>query len=222
MCLASEMASGESWASERRTMRFIPQKLPSRPKWSRLLLERITLPSSHVPPNQYSCKAFTTSTDNITPDAGEVYTFGKGANGQLGHGNRNDCCQPTKVRKLSKKKIRSIAAGFDQTFCVCSEGRVFSFGKTGPWLGYGAKYCAICYCTAWYQSSDADVRQALMPVPKRVSGLKNIKKISSAAVGQSHTLLLAQTGEVYSIGDNKNGCLGKRSLVSFLSLVSVS
>jgi alpha-tubulin suppressor-like RCC1 family protein len=68
-----------------------------------------------------------------------VYTFGKGSNGQLGHGNRNDCSRPTKVRHLAKKKnkIRFIAAGFDQTFCISSEGEVYSFGKAGPWLGYG-------------------------------------------------------------------------------------
>jgi hypothetical protein len=53
-----------------------------------------------------------------------------------------------------------------------------------------------------------DVRQALVSVPKRVTATKNLKKIVSAAVGQSHTLLLAQTGEVYAMGDNKNGSLG--------------
>lgn len=47
-----------------------------------------------------------------------------------------------------------------------------------------------------------------MSVPKRVTATKNLKKIVSAAVGQSHTLLLAQTGEVYAMGDNKNGSLG--------------
>lgn len=127
----------------------------------------------------------------ILTQSGEVYTFGKGSNGQLGHGNRNDCSRPTKVRHLAKKKnkIRFIAAGFDQTFCISSEGEVYSFGKAGPWLGY-------------------DVRQALVNVPKRVTATKNLKKIVSAAVGQSHTLLLAQTGEVYAMGDNKNGSLG--------------
>jgi len=68
-----------------------------------------------------------------------VYTFGKGASGQLGHGNRNDCNRPTKVRRLVRKKdkIRFVGAGFNQTFCVSTEGKVYSFGKAGPWLGYG-------------------------------------------------------------------------------------
>ncbi|KAK8282271.1 hypothetical protein V6Z11_D08G015600 [Gossypium hirsutum] len=49
----------------------------------------------------------------------EVYTWGKGANGRLGHGNVDDKNSPTLVEALKDKQVKSIACGTNFTAAIC-------------------------------------------------------------------------------------------------------
>ncbi|XP_021843295.1 PH, RCC1 and FYVE domains-containing protein 1 [Spinacia oleracea] len=49
----------------------------------------------------------------------EVYTWGKGANGRLGHGDTEDRNGPTLVGALKDKQVRSIACGTNFTAAIC-------------------------------------------------------------------------------------------------------
>ncbi|XP_059287446.1 PH, RCC1 and FYVE domains-containing protein 1 isoform X2 [Lycium ferocissimum] len=49
----------------------------------------------------------------------EVYTWGKGANGRLGHGNTDDRNSPTLVEALKDKQVKSIACGTNFTAAIC-------------------------------------------------------------------------------------------------------
>ncbi|KAL4308856.1 hypothetical protein GQ457_01G038820 [Hibiscus cannabinus] len=49
----------------------------------------------------------------------EVYTWGKGANGRLGHGNTDDKNSPTLVEALKDKQVKSIACGTNFTAAIC-------------------------------------------------------------------------------------------------------
>ncbi|XP_024393986.1 PH, RCC1 and FYVE domains-containing protein 1 [Physcomitrium patens] len=49
----------------------------------------------------------------------EVYTWGKGANGRLGHGDQEDRNTPTLVEALKEKQVKSIACGATFTAAVC-------------------------------------------------------------------------------------------------------
>ncbi|KAF5739251.1 hypothetical protein HS088_TW12G00453 [Tripterygium wilfordii] len=49
----------------------------------------------------------------------EVYTWGKGANGQLGHGDNGDRNIPTLVGTLKDKQVKSIACGSNFTAIIC-------------------------------------------------------------------------------------------------------
>ncbi|KAE8720820.1 putative Minor histocompatibility antigen H13 [Hibiscus syriacus] len=49
----------------------------------------------------------------------EVYTWGKGANGRLGHGNTDDKNSPTLVEALKDKQVKSIACGTSFTAAIC-------------------------------------------------------------------------------------------------------
>ncbi|KAM7278917.1 hypothetical protein ACFE04_006051 [Oxalis oulophora] len=49
----------------------------------------------------------------------EVYTWGKGANGRLGHGDINDRNSPTLVEALKDKQVKSIACGTNFTAAIC-------------------------------------------------------------------------------------------------------
>jgi alpha-tubulin suppressor-like RCC1 family protein len=49
----------------------------------------------------------------------EVYTWGKGANGRLGHGDTGDRNIPTLVEALKDKQVKSIACGASFTAAIC-------------------------------------------------------------------------------------------------------
>ncbi|GAB4835272.1 hypothetical protein Ancab_000181 [Ancistrocladus abbreviatus] len=49
----------------------------------------------------------------------EVYTWGKGANGRLGHGNTEDRNAPTLVEALKDKQVKSVACGTNFTAAIC-------------------------------------------------------------------------------------------------------
>ncbi|XWS73668.1 hypothetical protein CRYUN_Cryun02cG0148300 [Craigia yunnanensis] len=49
----------------------------------------------------------------------EVYTWGKGANGRLGHGDADDRNSPTLVEALKDKQVKSIASGTNFTAAIC-------------------------------------------------------------------------------------------------------
>ncbi|CAL1362119.1 unnamed protein product [Linum trigynum] len=50
---------------------------------------------------------------------GEVYTWGKGANGRLGHGDTDDRNAPTLVEGLKDKQVRSVVCGTSFTAAIC-------------------------------------------------------------------------------------------------------
>ncbi|CAF1778182.1 unnamed protein product [Brassica oleracea var. botrytis] len=49
----------------------------------------------------------------------EVYTWGKGSNGRLGHGDADDRSSPTLVESLKDKQVKTIACGSNFTAAVC-------------------------------------------------------------------------------------------------------
>ncbi|CAN1343460.1 PH, RCC1 and FYVE domains-containing protein 1 [Linum perenne] len=49
----------------------------------------------------------------------EVYTWGKGANGRLGHGDTDDKSSPTLVEALKDRQVKSIVCGTSLTAAIC-------------------------------------------------------------------------------------------------------
>ncbi|OEL37762.1 Ultraviolet-B receptor UVR8 [Dichanthelium oligosanthes] len=49
----------------------------------------------------------------------EVYTWGRGANGRLGHGDSVDRNTPTLVEALKDKQVKSVVCGADFTTAIC-------------------------------------------------------------------------------------------------------
>lgn len=65
--------------------------------------------------------------------SGEVYTWGRGNYGRLGHGSSEDCTVPTLITSLKDYHIVDIACGSGdaQTLAVTDTGLVFSWGDGG-------------------------------------------------------------------------------------------
>ena len=57
----------------------------------------------------------------------QLYTFGSGGNGRLGHGNDRDQWLPTMVSALELYKIVSLAAGYAHTVALTDDGQVFTY-----------------------------------------------------------------------------------------------
>ncbi|KAL8200287.1 hypothetical protein R6Q57_011626 [Mikania cordata] len=67
----------------------------------------------------------------VLTSKGHVYTWGKGANGQLGVGDTEDRCSPTLVESLRHHQIQSISCGSSSTAVVCLHKPVtFGIGQS--------------------------------------------------------------------------------------------
>jgi alpha-tubulin suppressor-like RCC1 family protein len=105
----------------------------------------------------------------------EVYTWGKGANGRLGHGDIHDRHTPTLVEALKEKQVKSIACGPSFTAAVClhkwlsgadqsiCSGCRLSFGFTRK--RHNCYNCGHVFCHAC--SSKKAARAILAPTPKK-------------------------------------------------------
>ena len=74
-----------------------------------------------------ACGAFHTAA--LARDGG-VWTWGRGASGQLGHGGREDLSVPTRVTaaRFDHARVLMLAAGGSHTMALSEEGGVFTWG----------------------------------------------------------------------------------------------
>jgi alpha-tubulin suppressor-like RCC1 family protein/tRNA A-37 threonylcarbamoyl transferase component Bud32 len=119
---------------------------------------------------------------------GLVYSWGDGAKGQLGQGNRLPSFKPKLVEALVTKRIIAIAAGFDHTLALSEDGDVYSWGSNSyGQLGLG------------HEKSTSS--------PKYISTFKE-KQIVRISAGGSCSAALTKEGDVYTWGWGFDGRLG--------------
>ncbi|KAK6179608.1 hypothetical protein SNE40_011927 [Patella caerulea] len=119
--------------------------------------------------------------------SGEIFTWGDGDYGRLGHGNNTTQKTPKLVQALVGKIIKCISAGYRHTAAVTEDGELYTWGE-GDYgrLGHG----------------DSTSRS----LPKLV---KDISNVGQVACGNSNTIAVSQDGKtVWSFGSGDNGKLG--------------
>ncbi len=149
------------------------------------------------------------STHTVLVDsASNVYTFGIGDEGQLGHGTRADEAAPRLVETLvyqasvtegalsrgvsTRVEVKAIAAGRDHTLLLTGSGRVYSWGSNRRG-----------------QLGHSDFSSSALP---RMVSVKNVRKISC---GAHHSVCLADPGVAYVWGAKETlGCGGSILLSS--------
>ncbi|XP_068720941.1 E3 ubiquitin-protein ligase HERC2-like [Montipora capricornis] len=121
---------------------------------------------------------------------GDVYSWGSGDGGKLGHGDNNFCDDPTLITGLAGKQVVQIACGSSHSAAVTSEGELYTWGRgTYGRLGHG--------------NSEDHL------FPMLVSGLRGYHVIDVACgSGDAHSLAVADDGTVWSWGDGDYGKLG--------------
>jgi RCC1 and BTB domain-containing protein len=115
---------------------------------------------------EVSCGIYHTA---VCTEDGHMYTFGKGEDGQLGHGGDTDnTFSPSLVQALEGKHITQVQCGFGtHTMALTSSGYVFTWGKADfGRLGHG------------------NVKPSCFSFPCLVEGLRehNVVQITSGAV----------------------------------------
>ena len=131
----------------------------------------------------------------------EVYSWGSGDKGKLGHGNTSDQRTPKLVESLRGKHIRKISAGFFHSLAVSELGNVYSWGKGNKGrLGHG-------------DEEDKNFPQLISQLVGR--------QVSNIAAGYSHSFACTVNGSVFSWGSNSHAQLGSSSLEHFLSPIPV-
>lgn len=173
----------------------------------------------------------TTYTAVIT-SSGELYTFGQGRFGKLGHGNSDDKPIPALVVALKSHRVIDVACGDSHTLCATDQGKVFvfgdgDFGKLGvgptngsqvPLLIDGLANISSVYSGAHFSmavtSDGGNVytwgkcgRLGHENVSEDLYTPKKIegmagKTIEKVSVGSAHCLLLMNNGELYGFGKN--------------------
>lgn len=149
-------------------------------------LIRLKAPVSRVFSSSSSCHLF------LTLNSGELYSFGKNSNGQLGLGDKTTRIYPTqvKVSDFSKYRVVKVATGKTHTLLVMSDGEIFccganNFGQIG--MGDG--------------KSQKDDKDQFKMIP---FGLP----VRDIACGEHHSLFCTRDGQLYAFGHPEFGQLG--------------
>jgi len=122
-------------------------------------------------------------------EGGEIFTWGLGKDGRLGHNSEADQLTPKKVEQLSGVQIIQILCGGHHTAALAKDGEVFTWGFDDDGrLGHGSLGHQF--------------------VPKKIEALSEIKTVQIAC-GCWHSAALSNEGAVYTWGSCKSGQLGQ-------------
>jgi alpha-tubulin suppressor-like RCC1 family protein len=126
-----------------------------------------------------------------------VWAWGNGSGGRLGTGDNSDRFDPVLVPRIRGKIILSVAAGHWHSMAIVAYP---------PMMGGGWLY-------SWGSGYHGQLAQGLKVVsayaePVDYFGQFHIL-IKDVACGSHHCAALTREGELYTWGQNLNGCLGR-------------
>ena len=114
---------------------------------------------------------------------GQLYSWGSGSFGRLGHGGEEHEFEPRLVEALQSVRVAVVAAGDNHTAAVDEHGALYTFGRGG----YG-------------RLGLKDVGRGYMELtPRPVEALAS-ERVVHVAVGAYHTAAVTALGELFTCG----------------------
>ncbi|KAI3686075.1 hypothetical protein L1987_79745 [Smallanthus sonchifolius] len=164
----------------------------------------------------------------------EVYTWGKGANGRLGHGDIEDRKTPTLVESLKDRHVKFIACGSNYTSAICLHKWVSgteqsqcascrqAFGFTRK--RHNCYNCGLVHCHSC--SSKKALRATLAPNPSKPhrvcdSCFVKLNKLAEAGVINRRNVMPRLSGENKDRLDKLEIRLAKSGLPSNQDLIKL-
>nr|CAG4717260.1 unnamed protein product [Naegleria fowleri] len=121
---------------------------------------------------------------------GELFTWGKGEKGRLGHSDTNDRIKPTYVKALQGRNIKHVCMGNLHTLCLDDTGTVFAFGD------YQYGQCGLEKVDGFTSTPT--------PLPICTNGFK----VTTIACGHWHSAIVSNDGQLLTFGRGEDGQLG--------------
>lgn len=131
--------------------------------------------------------------------ATELFSWGSGANYQLGTGNAHLQKLPCKVDSLHGSIIKLVSAAKFHSVAVTSHGEVFTWG-----FGRGGRL--------GHPDFDIHSGQAAVITPRKVTSGLGYRRVKAIAAAKHHTVASTEGGEVFTWGSNREGQLGYTSV----------
>ncbi|KAL2515900.1 Regulator of chromosome condensation (RCC1) family with FYVE zinc finger domain [Forsythia ovata] len=122
---------------------------------------------------------------------GEIFSWGEGSGGCLGHGVEADISSPKRINTLNGRNIVSIACGEYHTCAVTLSGDLYTWGDgihNFGLLGHGTEV------GHWS--------------PRKVRGQMEGIHVMSISCGPWHSAAIASGGQLFTFGDGTFGALG--------------
>ncbi|OAE31917.1 hypothetical protein AXG93_4485s1040 [Marchantia polymorpha subsp. ruderalis] len=120
---------------------------------------------------------------------GQVFTWGRGKYGQLGHGTVESEFHPVAVTALSDQMIVQVVCGGDHTMALNSEGELFAWGRN-----------------LWGQTGTGPEEDTHRPAQVKFLESERIVQVSA---GARHSVALTDNGNIFGWGDGEQGQLGE-------------
>jgi E3 ubiquitin-protein ligase HERC2 len=119
-------------------------------------------------------------------EIGELFTWGRGVLGRLGHGNEQNQPSPKRVEALRGVRVISVSVGWQHALALAEDGLVYVWGENEERALLGNPH----------------VERELLPKP--VEALRGVR-VGSVAAGGSSSYAVACTGEVWAWGCEGDG-----------------
>jgi alpha-tubulin suppressor-like RCC1 family protein len=129
---------------------------------------------------------------------GEVFTWGYGGSGALGHGNTLSYATPTRVQALAGQGIAYLECGGYHNAAFNTAGKLWVWGR-GDVNQLGVSFKKLIHDELGYL--------ALSPLELEEFSRWR-RSVHGVACGEAHTLVLDSAGSVYAFGWAEDGQLG--------------
>jgi alpha-tubulin suppressor-like RCC1 family protein len=129
----------------------------------------------------------------IISSSKELYSFGNGSYGKLGHGSYEDMKRPYKLEAFVNSKVDQVICGSYNTMAITTDERIFAWGKNAHGM------------LGLPQLMDCNI---LLPQQVLFKSTEYNVSIKEITLGTMHSLILMSNGAIYACGNTSNGVLG--------------